>query len=60
MPKKAKEPKEEIAPEVKMSHEQAISVYINRVMTDVGYVQKKMKTSFRNTSTQVKVRCLPL
>jgi len=47
MPKKAKEPKEEIAPEVKMSHEQAISVYINRVMTDVGYVQKKDENKFQ-------------
>ena len=46
MPKK-KEPKEEIAPEVKMSHEQAISVYINRVMTDVGYVQKKDENKFQ-------------
>ena len=47
MPKKAKEPKEEITPEVKMSHEQAISVYINRVMTDVGYVQKKDENKFQ-------------
>ena len=46
MPKK-KEPKEEITPEVKMSHEQAISVYINRVMTDVGYVQKKDDNKFQ-------------
>ena len=48
MPKKAKEPKEEApTPEVKMSHEQAISVYINRVMTDVGYVQKKDENKFQ-------------
>ena len=46
MPKK-KEPKEEVTPEVKMSHEQAISVYINRVMTDVGYVQKKDENKFQ-------------
>ena len=47
MPKK-KEPKEEApTPEVKMSHEQAISVYINRVMTDVGYVQKKDENKFQ-------------
>ena len=50
MPKK-KEPKEdtkaEQTPEVKMSHEQAISVYINRVMTDVGYVQKKDENKFQ-------------
>ena len=51
MPKKAKEPKEPKeeapTPEVKMSHEQAISVYINRVMTDVGYVQKKDENKFQ-------------
>ena len=51
MPKK-KEPKEDAKaeaqnPEVKMSHEQAISVYINRVMTDVGYVQKKDENKFQ-------------
>jgi len=45
MPKKAKE--EAPTPEVKMSHEQAISVYINRVMTDVGYVQKKDENKFQ-------------
>jgi len=47
MPKKAKEQKEEITPEVKMSHEQVISIYMNRVMTDVGYVQKKDENKFQ-------------
>ena len=48
MPKKAKEPKEEApTPEVKMSHEQVISIYMNRVMTDVGYVQKKDENKFQ-------------